>query len=195
MLNKDLRSTYSTNAVIESSDKKSLNFDDFLAGAITYIERNPSSHLFADDMMQTVSEKMWVAIPRNFSTAKSSPEAYGYFAARNCHYDFWRNSQKSGRVFSDFMWYDKDGSVHISQILEMSTTALDNPETDVANRDFLDIVWKTMKKRSEIDNAVLRMTSEGFSPKEIGDELGLTANAVSMRLFKLRNWLTSRNAA
>jgi len=195
MLNKNLKNIYFTNAVIMSSDNKSVNFHEFLLGAIYYIDNNPGSHKYAEDLMQRVSEKMWASIPHCYDSSQSSPKTYGCQVARRCHIDFWKKENHSGDPLSQHVWTNKDGDEFFSPEVEGKLKDYHNPETMFAAKESLRQSWECAKKKSEVDLTILRMTSVGYSPKEIADELNTTSNAVSMRLFKIRKTLATKNAA
>lgn len=91
----------------------------------------------------------------------------------------------------DITWETEDGDrIEIEELTSWIT-----PEDEVVGRETGERTIGVVSQRGEMDSIVYDLSVQGFQPREIAQRTGLTPNAVSIRLDRLKKAITRELAA
>jgi len=116
-----------------------------------------------------------------FEESKSSLKSYVKMKTRNICSEYFR----SYKYFEPIEMEDEDGETYERAECSTRFTPADDViawEKEALLRDYLD-------SKSDLDKEVMSLYMEGYKPKEIGEKLSLTAEAVALRVFKMKKAL------
>lgn len=141
------------------------------AGRIRAVARRYADESSIDDLYQEILEQLW----RSFDgfQGKSRPETWIYRVAFNTAMTRLRKVVKQ-----------REG--------EQKLTSLRQADSIIGDRSQTEILDDFMESLNEIDTSVLIMYLDGLNGQEIADVLGVSTNAVQVRISRLKKIFTDR---
>lgn len=122
-----------------------------------------------------------------FDPTKSSLKSYVRMKTTNICAEYYR----SYKHFENIEMEASDGETF--ERAECSTSI--TPYDDVVRWEKEDLVRDYLDTKSDLDNEVFDLYTKGYQPKEIGQMLSLTAEAVALRVFKMKKALKDLDIA
>ena len=116
----------------------------------------------------------------SFNPAKASLRTWVWTVSVNALKDYLRKTR--GWVPIEVSDEEED-EVRIAQFGVDGLT----PEENFIGKERAEGFFGFLETRSELDRIIFERSMSGYSPKELAEEFGLTPQAVSMRLFKIRS--------
>jgi len=140
-------------------------------------------YLDSMDLVQSVHRTLMLGLRQN-KFAISSPEnlmALALTLVRRKAARQWRHAQRQQRL---------DGGAGKTSSLSHVLTSLSSPDADPARSvQFTEQVQSLCDRLEETERRLLELRMQGYSPAEIAAEVGLTNNAIYVRLSRLRQHL------
>lgn len=113
-----------------------------------------------------------------FDPKKSNLKTWVSTIARNETVNFFRNQTEWEPLERE----NADGELYEREELTSYTTPLDELEASETELLF----ERVMSKRSDMDQEIMKLYRQGYQPKEIAQTFNMSADAVSVRIFKIR---------
>jgi len=199
-----------TNVTITTKDGRTVRFEDILEGIRKNVEIygfNGGSDLSDKELegiFQTAARKAWRSVT-GFDPDKchSCPQAYGYRIASLVERDAYKKAMTHRAHFTPFSSIlkpkDKDGKEY-GDLLDAPTPkgtsdGLDadrfthSAENDIISGENVSYIMGAIDSLNERYRTVIRLTAEGYKPREIAKMTGETPEVVATTLFRARKAL------
>jgi RNA polymerase sigma factor (sigma-70 family) len=198
----------STNVTITTKDGRTVRFEDILEGIRKNVEiygfkgGSELSDEDLEDIFQTAARKAWRSVT-GFDPEKchSCPQAYGYRIASLVERDVFKKALTHKEHFiplSSVKSKNKDGKEY-DTLLDIPmpkgryhSSGLDaerctqSAESDIISRENVSYIMGAMDSLNERYRTVIRLTAEGYKPREIAKMTGETPEVVTTTLFRAR---------
>ena len=197
-----------TNETVTTTSGSTVRFEEILEG----IRKNVEIYGFhggrdfsdeeLEDLFQDAASKAWRAIT-GFDPDKchSCPQAYGYKIATLAERDAYKKAMAYRARFtplSSVKARNKDGEEYGS-LLDMpapmgnhkssesdAERCTQSAESDFVSKENVSYIMDAMNSLNERYRTVIRLTAEGYKPRDIAKMTGETPEVVSMTLFRAR---------
>ena len=198
----------STNVTITTKDGRTVRFEDILEGIRKNVEiygfkgGSELSEEDLEDIFQTAAMKAWRS-SQGFDLAKchGCPQAYGYKVATLVERDAYKKAMTHTVHFkplSSVKSKNKDGKEYDS-ILDIpmpkgkysdkelnSERCTRSAENDVVSKENVARIMDAVDSLNERYGTVIRLTAQGYKPREIAKMTGETPEVVTTTLFRAR---------
>lgn len=185
-----MNNSYRTDTIIETEKGEKVRLDDILKGAESYmgyiLSKREITSRDSEDLMQDITLKI-LQVAGRYDSAKASPFTYGHMVARSLHLTALRKKLRTAEPFTDFEIKNKDGEYSIPFLKNIRDQK--DPESVLIQNEGVSFITDSVASLGEKERMILVRAADGNKVKDIASELGLTANAVSIRLYKTRNAL------
>lgn len=196
-----------TNETIITNSGSTVRFEDILEGIRKNVEiygfkgGSELSDEDLEDIFQTAARKAWRSVT-GFDPEKchSCPQAYGYRIASLVERDAYKKAMTHRVNFtplSAVKSMNKDGKEY--DALDVPTlkgkyksSELDaerctqSAESEIVSRENVSYIMGAMDSLNERYRTVIRLTAEGYKPREIAKMTGETPEVVTTTLFRAR---------
>jgi RNA polymerase sigma factor (sigma-70 family) len=130
----------------------------------------------AQDLLQVVWLRLWC----NLDTVREKPRSYLFTTAYHLIIDYHRHKRRI--TLLPLEWENKDGDVLAYSLVEPSETA----EDKVVREEAINTAIASLSERQQ---CVIPYTVSGYSTKETGKHLGLSAGTIKSRNYHAREAL------
>jgi len=202
-----------TNETVITKNGSTVRFEDILEGIRKNVEiygykgGSEFSEAELEDIFQTAARKAWRSVT-GFDPEKCHccPQAYGYRIASLVERDFFKKAlthKEHFIPFSSVKSKNKDGKEY-DTLLDIPMpkgkyhgSGLDaerctqSAESDIISRENVSYIMGAMDSLNERYRTVIRLTAEGYKPREIAKMTGETPEVVATTLFRARKAMKS----
>ena len=187
-----MRNHYKTIETFISKGGNAVPYQELFEGILQAVEVAEHRGLRSDaaeDVFQDAALKA-LRSAKNFDEKRgASAKTFGSRIAGSVNINAWHKAERFGRIFSDCEVADEEGE--ILEPKEISSYRGDEFEADreLRTNEAMGRIGASLAKLDEIDTIILSQSIDGLKPKKIAESLEMTANAVSVRLHKIRKFL------
>lgn len=141
--------------------------------ALSYTKSSPE----AEDLLQDALMRMWIN-QEKFSIGTN--------------FKAWANTIIRNLFINEF-WRQKTQKKHLAAVTHLHS---DQTNWQVLNNGYLQLVyedlWKEVVQMKEIHSRPIKLRREGFSYKEIAEEMGVSIGTVKSRLHSARKYMEKK---
>lgn len=187
-----MRNDYRTNDTFISKGGNTVRYEDLFKGIYQAVEvarhRGLRSDM-AEDVYQDAALKALQSSKNFDETRGASVKTFGGRIASTKLIDNWHRTERFGEIFSDCEVTDEDGER--LEPKQISSYRGDEFEADreLRTNEAMDKIGASLGKLGEIDMIIISQTIDGLKPRKIAENLNMTADAVSVRLHRIRKFL------